>query len=86
MFTAKDMYEKIKQHNECPNIDFWIENTLYKNFIRSGNNVAKIQRNDIIQQGWKGEDFYQAMVQRGFSLVYACDETPLTGVYYEITF
>lgn len=83
MFTAKDLHEKIKQANECPAIDFWIEGTLVDRFKANPNNVTV--SSDVLKvNNWTRAGFMYAMSERGFSVRYVSEQRD--GDYYAITY
>lgn len=83
MFTAKDLHERIKQANECPTIDFWIENTLVDKFKANPNNVTL--SSDVLRVNkWTRVGFIQAMSERGFAVRYTSDQRD--GDYYTVTY
>ena len=83
MFTAKDLHEQINKSNECPAIDFWIENTLVSKFKANPNNVT-ISSEILRVNDWTRTGFIQAMSERGFSVRYHSDQRD--GDYYSITY
>ena len=83
MFTAKYMDSKIKQTNECPAIDFWIENSLVNQFINNPQNVT-VSVNVLKVNNWTRIGFMSAMVQRGFHV--KCTTDQRDGDFYTITY
>lgn len=83
MFTAKDMHNKLKSLEECSGIDEWVEDVLYKEFIRFGS-YATISIATIGRNGWNKNGFTLEMRKRGFSLEYKSDQRD--GDYYTITY
>jgi hypothetical protein len=83
MFTAKDLHNKIKEANECPAIDFWIENTLVGKFKTSPNNVT-VDTGLLRVNSWTRLGFESAMSERGFSVQYVSDQRD--GDYYTVTY
>lgn len=83
MFTAKDLHNKLKSLEECHGLDEWIEDVLYKEFIRF-EIYAIISTTTIGRNGWNKNGFTSEMRKRGFSLDYKSDQRD--GDYYIITF
>lgn len=83
MFTAKDMYLKLKSRNVCNGLDEWIEDNLYQKFIQYGN-VAVVRTSDVGSRGWTKEGFINEMNDRGFYVEYKSDQRD--GDFYTITY
>jgi hypothetical protein len=82
MFTAKDVAKLVKESEECPNIDFWIENSLVAQFMARP--TATVATSILRVNKWSQKGFTKAMQERGFSVDYVSDQRD--GDYYTITY
>lgn len=83
MFTAKDLHNKIQESNECPQIDFWIENTLVDRFKSNPHNVT-VAVSVLKVNNWTKTGFELSMNERGFHVKLVSDQRD--GDYYSITY
>lgn len=82
MFTAKDVAKLVKESDECPNIDYWIENSLVAQFMASPK--AFVATSILRVNKWTGKGFNKAMEERGFHVAFQSDQRD--GDYYSITY
>lgn len=83
--TAKDIYFKIKEYRTdlISGLDNWIADYLFDKFKDQGYSVAVID-SVITNQGWSKTVFTEAMKDRGFSVEYACQDSPCGSCYFTI--
>ena len=84
MFTAKDLYSKVKQNKEIllSGLDKWIESYLTEQFTRHTTLSIKIIASKV---PYPKEQFIEAMGERGFSVEFACEDRPCGYCFYSIT-
>jgi len=82
MFTAKDVAKLVKENDECPNLDYFIENSLVKQFMASPK--ATVSAAILRVNNWTSKGFMFAMVQRGFNVAFVTDQRD--GDFYTITY
>lgn len=83
MFTAEDMRKKLEVLDDCEGIDEWIENDLYKSFVRYCRQ-AIVYPTTLKEKKWTDSNFIKALEGRGFSV--SCTCSPNYGDFYTITF
>lgn len=82
MFTAKDMHKMIKETEDCPNIGYWLENSLAAQFMVKS--FATVASSILRVNKWSHKGFLKAMEERGFSVQLFNDQRD--GDFYTVKY